>query len=497
MCPTQRRSIGFGQLCHVLFMIHTVAIFAPCANGQASAFGIASQISAMASSESEDEALGSSSCDSLDSSQDGGRESSSNDSIRSSEDDSCDDSCDSIRSSEDGGDESSSNRGQTLCSEHDQSSSAKSCSEDTEGDAAMSSDDASAKDGSEEGSSSLSDESDMSLWQDHVRQHGLHHGCSRCVFTRNKHRWKRQLVFETSSGSLASWLEERSGVCSGAWAIGCKACRLAGLRNAWGRTRISGSNVQLGKMKRHEKSEAHRRALATVLQMGEGDSVEVARLAITEDRHDVPSFAMCFAAYKGALQGNSFTQYTEDLKFAAMAGAKVPESRRDRFCARQLVECFSAELRSEDEALLRECTHIHLTSDGRKNNFVFRVRMTLKRLPEGYCRADGQASATDGDASLRPLRNISGKNFLRADRLLLFHRVSGHHTTCDLAGLLIDSLRQACNGDAQLWEAVRCKVYAFTPDGAHDEQLAGRLATAAFPNLRAVLRCSAHASRGQ
>ena len=37
---------------------------------------------------------------------------------------------------------------------------------------------------------------------------------------------------------------------------------------------------------------------------------------------------------------------------------------------------------------------------------------------------------------------------------------------------------------------------AFTPDGAHDEQLAGRLIAVAFPNLRLVLRCSAHAFQG-
>jgi len=39
-------------------------------------------------------------------------------------------------------------------------------------------------------------------------------------------------------------------------------------------------------------------------------------------------------------------------------------------------------------------------------------------------------------------------------------------------------------------------VYAFTQNGAHDEQLAGRLSTAAFPNFRAALRCRAHAFQG-
>ena len=199
--------------------------------------------------------------------------------------------------------------------------------------------------------------------------------------------------FETSSGSLASWLEERSGVCRGGWAIGCRACRLAGFRDLWGRTRISGGTVGAWPLKRHDTSASHQRALAIVRQMGEDDPAEIAKLAVTEDREDVPSYALCFAAYKGALKGNAFTEYTEDVGFAATLGASVPKSRRSRNVARQLVECFGAELSSEDQALLRESTHIHLSSDGRKSNFVFRVRMTLKSMPEGYCREGGQTPA--------------------------------------------------------------------------------------------------------
>ena len=96
---------------------------------------------------------------------------------------------------------------------------------------------------------------------------------------------------------------------------------------------------------------------------------------------------------RGALKGNAFTEYTEDVGLAATFGAKVPKSRRSRKVAHKLVECFGAELSSEDQALLRESTHIHLSSDGHKNNFVFRVRMTLKSMPEGYCRKGGQTPA--------------------------------------------------------------------------------------------------------
>ncbi len=51
---------------------------------------------------------------------------------------------------------------------------------------------------------------------------------------------------------------------------------------------------------------------------------------------------------------------------------------------------------------------------------------------------------------------------------------------------------EACEGDDDLWELVRHKVRVVTPDGAPDEQLAGRLTSESFPKMMVVLRCAAH-----
>ena len=47
-----------------------------------------------------------------------------------------------------------------------------------------------------------------------------------------------------------------------------------------------------------------------------------------------------------------------------------------------------------------------------------------------------------------------------------------------------------------MFEVVRRKVRVFTPDGAADEQLAGRLTSEVFPNMAVVLRCATHAISG-
>ena len=348
--------------------------------------------------------------------------------------------------------------------------------------------------------SGMTTESEMSTWEEHVQRHGESHNCGRCRYKRNVHRWRREFVFETHSGDHRSWLEQKRGG-AGPWAIGCRVCRLACMKSKWAKTDVSGDRVGPRMLRKHAKSRPHARAVDILLK-GPAQDAEVATLCTAEDRCDVPGFAMCFAAYKGALKGSSFVDYTEDLDFAEMAGAKVMQSRRSRMTARQLVECFADVLCAEDRALLSHSTHIHLTMDGRRNNLVVRCRMTLRSLPEGCVRDVDPASGGDVEGK-RILRNIGGKNFLRADRLLLFTRLEGCVTTMDLADALVDALRRACGGEGPLWEEVRRKVFAFTPDGAYDEQLAGRLTGAAlggeapaFPNLRAVLRCSAHAFQG-
>lgn len=156
----------------------------------------------------------------------------------------------------------------------------------------------------------------------------------------------------------------------------------------------------------------------------------------------------------------------------------------------------------EDRALLEEATHISLSMDLRKSFAVVRARMALKKLPVGMCAVENLNQAEEGpgkDASgressrqlantchsvralsfnleplltrsrqqsllapglqcQRPLRNISGTHVLRADRLLGFVEVSPFATTEDISDTLVATVRAACGGDGELWDAVRAKV---------------------------------------
>jgi hypothetical protein len=60
---------------------------------------------------------------------------------------------------------------------------------------------------------------------------------------------------------------------------------------------------------------------------------------------------------------------------------------------------------------------------------------------------------------------------------------------------LKDALKEACQSD-DVWQRVRKKVRVCCPDGAPNEQLAARLASDAFSNMKFVVRCGAHGVHG-
>ena len=110
----------------------------------------------------------------------------------------------------------------------------------------------------------------------------------------------------------------------------------------------------------------------------------------------------------------------------------------------------------------------------------------------------GGASPNAGGKSAHrsmAVAGLFGKYIYVADRFLSFRKSAPYDNTEDMANHVVDSLRELCGGD-DLWQEVKAKVNVFTPDGAADEQLVGKLISDAFTNMMAVLRCAAHAVVG-
>ena len=163
-----------------------------------------------------------------------------------------------------------------------------------------------------------------------------------------------------------------------------------------------------------------------------------------------------------------------------------------------IVHCAAEELWEQDHEMLHKCTDIALTMDGRKSRLIVRMRLTMGNgMPEGlHPEAEDASVGGTSPVGSMAVANVFGRYVHVADRLVSFRCPTPCDTTEELAGHLTNSLRELCGGDGSLWEEVKAEVNMFTPDGAPDEQLAGKLVAAEFPGMMAVLRCAAHAVVG-
>ena len=102
-------------------------------------------------------------------------------------------------------------------------------------------------------------------WEEHKRRYGPEHKCPRCVWMRNRHRWRLELLYQDREGGKATWVEERQSA-DGPWALGCKICRWAGGKSVWAATKAHGGSCSFSGLKRHGSNASHVRAQGIAAQ---------------------------------------------------------------------------------------------------------------------------------------------------------------------------------------------------------------------------------------
>ena len=292
--------------------------------------------------------------------------------------------------------------------------------------------------------SSLAKEQLSETWLEHIERVGADHKCARCRFQKHCDEWSKMLTYSSGDGEVGSWLEQRSEL-GHPWGVGCKLCRWHQSKQkrrwmtAWARCRIRGERAtRFSVLEAHASSAQHQHAQRTLLEEKVGEEVDP-RAA---DRQDVPTFAMCFTAYKGAQAGASFKSYEYDLKQTRACGAPIPRNRQTREIAKRIVQCAADELVEDDRVLLKACTDISLTMDARKSQLVIRCRMAM-------------GNGLPGGLSPSQIRNLSGKHVYVVDRLLELRKSLPYDTTQDLADHLLAAIDKVCGDDAELNKAVR------------------------------------------
>ena len=356
-------------------------------------------------------------------------------------------------------------------------------------------------------------------WVEHVRKFGPGHQCPRCRWMRGRDEWLPQLTYEAPNGEVGSWVEEVSGPAI-PWGLGCKICRWAGLRSIFARGEVrSDRGTQLTALKRHGGHLPDASCKGKKIRCAQGHSAAQSKLLADDParrrdperppRNDVPCLSLFYNEYNIAKEGGSFCSFTKNVEVLRASGAMLPKSRESRFVAKNIADVIGAELQSEDQKLLGKATDVALTMDARKSMLVVRARLTMGHgWPEGMrpmgggktpssdpLMGGGQTPLSDPLPQVREIPNHYGRGVQVVERVIAFRQEGAFGGTPELADLLIGALRDAC-GSEDLYEKVRRRVRVFCPDGAANEQLAGRLAAEAFPNMCFVIRCSAHAAQG-
>ena len=342
-------------------------------------------------------------------------------------------------------------------------------------------------------------------WVEHLRIHGPHHQCPRCRFMRSRDKYEAALTYDCGNGETGTWIEQ---VCTAehAWGLGCKICRWAQKDSAFARGEIRcNRGTTISSLRRHanrNKCRAHVEALEDMRKKSEEASSQAGKQAPEAAPHgprdDVPSLPHFYAAYKIAKKGQSFQSYEADVETMRAGGAPLKKSRGSRFVCKNMIECEAEELSWEDSMLLRKCSDVALTMDGRKGMLVVRVRLTMGHgMPKGFTPESlgGKSPAIAPGATDREITGIHGKYIHTVDRVISLRQEQAFDDTPALARHLVDSLREACQSE-DVWQRVRRRVRVCCPDGAPNEQLAARLATEEFENMKFVVRCGAHGAHG-
>ena len=338
-------------------------------------------------------------------------------------------------------------------------------------------------------------------WIEHLRIHGPKHKCPQCRWVRNRQKWEAELTYqyENKHGSRRFARPSILG-------LGCKVCRWAKKDSVFSRGQVrTERGTQLRSLQRHGNHVAGRmcHAHAEAVEEARKASARVAGADPCEDaatseagpRDDVPSLALFYAAYKIAKKGASFQHYEADVKVMRAVGASLHKSRGSRFVAKNIVECVAEELRWEDAQLLSKCSDIALTMDGRKSMLVVRVRMTMGYgMPTGF-RGESHGGAAQGGSTRREIRGVHGQYVHTVDRLIALRKERAFDDTPALAQHLVEAFKAACGSD-EVWQRARRRVRVCCPDGAANEQLAARLASGDFENMKFVIRCGAHSVHG-
>lgn len=285
--------------------------------------------------------------------------------------------------------------------------------------------------------------------------------CAGCRLAKNYRKWRQRL-------SEIPWLAFKKR-CDGTLGVGCLLCAFAGSPSPAACFEMEKTEVRLSKLKRHEQTDAHRKAW----QNASASTGLPGPPAALDSTKDAPPCEVFEAALKRRLDG-----------LACQAG--LPDHGIGPDKLRQLTFCLAEAKRMMLRAwILDNSVTIALQQDERHQRLLLRFTAASGRLERksgviGLAKNFGSAAGSISQATEKVIR--------------AFCTPGSWAPGVDCSSFPIN--------DALL-EAFRQKTEVFVADNAGDEQKAGELlrhkrgedGASFLPSLRLGLRDAAHASR--
>lgn len=278
--------------------------------------------------------------------------------------------------------------------------------------------------------------------------------CFRCAYIKHKEVWEKQLGLGRDG---INWIAAR--IIDGAWGLGCRVCAGAGQKGGVGGqtgnkfATFSVTSGQLSNLRRHQASEGHAKALAS---LGLGRA--------TEEGAKCPSEDDFLKVLKHVLADGS-------LQEQGLCGG--------RWKLRRMIWALAEAKREMDRDFLRRCESIALYQDSRQQMLLVRYAgctedLVTRRGVLGHVHMVGSGN----QAILQSMTKVLDTFVSR--------------------GLGLPGIASVPKLDMQLREHIQAKVELFGSDSAADELLAGRLARqpgSLLPNVLIVARDRTHGAR--
>ena len=302
--------------------------------------------------------------------------------------------------------------------------------------------------------------------------------CPRCRYVHNRDKWEEDCTFsDPRTGCQRVWLIEQPHPLKKPWHLGCLVCMQTGKEGVFGRCK---AGAKLSNLRRHAKSDVHMQALQEFSAKGPA-------FPQAEEVSGVPCGSMTFAhvLFERTLlaKGGSFEEFQQYCECARLAGANLGFGSIGPEISAKLAGLMAEKETNITSRFLQCASVAGISQDGLGDAVASRVRMVCWKWPRGV------------DENVCGVKALNGnRGPWLVDRIAAVSKLSSDHSATAKAQLLRVAISKNCRNEEDFQHAQSILRF-FASDAAPDEVQAGQQSFQKdFPGMKFQSADPAHGS---